>query len=313
MANIMLGKAAENKLSQIPFSNDTLGSRIGDMSDDILAQVVGDLISSPAKFSLQLNRTTNVSNLGQLVVFLCFVKYDVIKKDFLFYKPLTTTTKAASMKKLVDDFFRDNLLWDLVSAVCSHGAPVMLGRNSGFGVLVKGNAPHIIVMHCVLHRNALATQTLSPKLSEVLKIVVECVNYVQNSALKNRIFKELCNEMGSEFEVILYHYNVWSLSLEKVLNRVFGMRVKLTLFLREHQHCHVDCFKNSEFWRTWPISLMLLDHLIQQMQVDGVNIIKTEENLKAFRIKLPLWKRQAENDKFASFPLWMTVWGCTST
>ena len=46
MANIMLGKAAENKLSQIPLSNDTI------MSNDILTQVVTDLISNPAKFSL---------------------------------------------------------------------------------------------------------------------------------------------------------------------------------------------------------------------------------------------------------------------
>ena len=83
------------------------------------------------------------------------------------------------MKKLVDDFFKDNnLSWDMVSAVCSDGAPVMLGRKSGFGALVKADAPHIIVTHCILHRHALATKTLPPKLAEVLKIVVECVNYV---------------------------------------------------------------------------------------------------------------------------------------
>jgi len=61
MANIMLGKAAEDKFSQIPLSNDTISSRIDDMSDDILAQVVADRISSPAKFSLQLDETTDVS------------------------------------------------------------------------------------------------------------------------------------------------------------------------------------------------------------------------------------------------------------
>lgn len=82
MANIMLGKAAENKLSQIPLSNDIISSRMDDMSNDILAQVVADLISSPAKFSLQLDETTNVSNLSQLVVFVCYVKDDMIKEDF---------------------------------------------------------------------------------------------------------------------------------------------------------------------------------------------------------------------------------------
>ena len=138
MANIMLGKAAENKLSQIPLSNDTISSRIDDMSNDILAQVVADLISSPAKFSLQLDETTDVSSLCQLAVFVRYVKDDMIKEDFLFCRPLTTTTKAANVKKLVDDFFRDNnLSWDMVSAVCSDGAPVMLGQKSGFSSLVK--------------------------------------------------------------------------------------------------------------------------------------------------------------------------------
>ena len=47
------------------------------------------------------------------------------------------------------------------------------------------------------------------------------MNYVRNSALKHRIFKKLCNEMGSEFEVLLYYSNVRWLSRGKVLSRVF--------------------------------------------------------------------------------------------
>ena len=307
MANIMLGKEAEVKLSQIPLSNDTISDRIEDMSKDILAQVVADLISSPAKFSLQLDETTDVSNLSQLAVFVRYVKDDVIKEEFLFCKPLTTTTKAADVKKLVDDFFKDNnLSWDMVSAVCSDGAPVMLGRKSGFGALVKADAPHIIVTHCILHRHALATKTLPPKLAEVLKIVVECVNYVRTSALRHRIFSELCKEMGSEFEVLLYHSNVRWLSRGQVLNRVFAVRVELALFLQEHQHCHADCFKNSEFILILAYMADIfaaLNHLNQKMQGGGVNIIEAEENLKAFQKKLPLWKRRTENDNFANFPL----------
>lgn len=116
MANLILGTAAEGKLSQIPLSNDTVSDRIEDMSKGILAQVVADLISSPAKFSLQLDETTDVSNLSQLAVFVRYVKDDMIKEEFLFCKPLTTTMKAADVKKLVDDFFRDNnLSWDMVS------------------------------------------------------------------------------------------------------------------------------------------------------------------------------------------------------
>ncbi|CAL9696028.1 unnamed protein product [Knipowitschia caucasica] len=307
MAKLILGTEAEGKLSKISLSNDTVSDRIEDMSKDILAQIVADLISSPTKFSLQLDESTDVSNLSQLAVFVRYMKDDMIKEEFLFCKPLTTTTKAADVKKLVDGVFRDNnLSWDMVSAICTDGAPVMLGRKSGFGALVKADAPHIIVTHCILHRHALATKTLPPKMAEVLQTVVECVNYVRNSALRHRLFSELCKEMGSEFEVLLYHSNVRWLSRGQVLNRVFAMRVELALFLQENQHRHADFFKNPELILILAYMADIfaaLNHLNRQMQGGGVNIMEAEEHLKAFKKKLPLWKRRTENNNFANFPL----------
>lgn len=73
---------SDTKLSQIPLSNDTISDRIEDMSKDILAQVVTDLMSSVAKFSLQLDETPDVSNLSQLAVFVRYVKGDMIKDIF---------------------------------------------------------------------------------------------------------------------------------------------------------------------------------------------------------------------------------------
>ena len=46
-----------------------------------------------------------------------------------------------------------------------------------------------------------------------------------------------------------------------------------------------------------------LNQLNRQMQGGGVNIIEAEENLNAFKKKLPLWKRRTENENFANFPL----------
>ena len=84
-------------------------------------------------------------------MFVRYLKEEAIKEDFLFYKYLTTTTKAVDVKKLVDKVLKDNnLSWDLACAVCSVRAPAMLERKSGFGALVKADALYIIITHCIL-------------------------------------------------------------------------------------------------------------------------------------------------------------------
>ena len=69
MANILLRKAAKDKLAVVSHSNDVVKSQINDISEDILNQVVADLQVSQTKFSLQLNETTGVANLNQLIAF----------------------------------------------------------------------------------------------------------------------------------------------------------------------------------------------------------------------------------------------------
>lgn len=100
------------------------------MSGDIFAQVVTNLNSSPARFSLQFDETTIVSNLSQIFFFIPTLCERRLDKDC---RHLATTTKATVVKKLVYDFFRASIFRDMFSSVCTDGAPVMLGRNSDFG------------------------------------------------------------------------------------------------------------------------------------------------------------------------------------
>ena len=71
--------------------------------------------------------------------------------------------------------------------------------------------------------------------------------------------------MGSEFEVLLYYSNVRWLSRGKALNLVFALRVELAVFLREHQHCHADCFEKSEFILVLAYMANIFGALNQQM------------------------------------------------
>ena len=185
------------------------------MNDDILAQIVLDLISDTAKFNLRFDETTNVSNLSQLAVFVRYGnKKDVKKEIFYFVSPLKQL-RLPRLRKLQIVSSETMIFCGILFMQFVWTELKSLERNSGFDTLLKANAPHITVTHCLLHRHALATKTFTPKLTEVLKIVVEYVNYVRNNAMKQRIFKELCNEISSVFEVLLYYSNVWWLSRER--------------------------------------------------------------------------------------------------
>ena len=75
------------KLNNIP--GNSVYIEIDKVNNDILAQIVLDLISDTAKFSLQFDETTNASNLSQLAVFMHYRNKENMKKEvFYFVNPL---------------------------------------------------------------------------------------------------------------------------------------------------------------------------------------------------------------------------------
>ncbi|XP_064122498.1 protein FAM200C-like [Macrobrachium nipponense] len=64
-------------------------------------------------------------------------------------QPLETTNKAEDIMKEVPNYFSElGLSWKNVCAVCTDGAPAMLGPKSGFVSRVKEIAPGVTVTHC---------------------------------------------------------------------------------------------------------------------------------------------------------------------
>jgi hypothetical protein len=56
----------------------------------------------------------------------------------------------------------------------------MRGKKSGFGTLVQVAAPQVVVIHCFLHRYALASKTLSPRLKLAMDTAVQAVNFIRS-------------------------------------------------------------------------------------------------------------------------------------
>ena len=66
---LMLGEKAFQTMKRISLSNDTIKSRIHEMSENIKSKVISKINSSPV-FALQLDETTDVANLSQLLVYI---------------------------------------------------------------------------------------------------------------------------------------------------------------------------------------------------------------------------------------------------
>ena len=84
----------------------------------------------------------------------------------------------------------------------------MLGRKSDFRVRVMEVAPHVKFLHCMIHRFALSCKVLPAEFFDVLSLVIKMVNNVKGSALNNRLFKILCEDLDADHCVLLFHSNV---------------------------------------------------------------------------------------------------------
>ena len=191
IVRVMIGAEFVTKLSAISLSNDTVHRRIADMSADIIDQVVQEIISAPLPiFSIQLDESTDVANCSQLLAYVRYINDGDFKDEFLFCQPLETTTTARDVFEKVGSFLEKyKIPWENICGVCTDGAPSMLGCQSGFQRLVQNESPKVIGTHCMIHRQILATKTLPQKLREVMKNVVNSVNFVKASALNSRLLQ----------------------------------------------------------------------------------------------------------------------------
>nr|XP_039272297.1 protein ZBED8-like [Styela clava] len=205
------------------------------MSDNIKSKVISKIDSSPV-FALQLDESTDVSNLSQLLVYARYVDGGMIIEEFLFCQPLETTSKAADVFQVLDDFFTNTgLSWSKLVGVCTDGAPAMIGAKSGLVSLIKQRNPEIQGTHCMIHKAALVSKTIPKRLHEHLSVVIKLVNYVKSSALSTRLFRKLCKDMDADHTTLLYHTQVRWLSKGNMLSRIFELKEEVKLFLVAQQ------------------------------------------------------------------------------
>ena len=124
------------KPKHVSLSNNTISRRITELSDNILSQVVSKIQNSMFNFfAMQTDETTDVANLAQLCVFLCYV-FNRHLQDEIHEFLHEATAKQIMCKKFSDDRFLICLLFfvDIFESINSVNLALQ-GRE-------------IIVLHC---------------------------------------------------------------------------------------------------------------------------------------------------------------------
>ncbi|XP_065639505.1 zinc finger BED domain-containing protein 5-like [Hydra vulgaris] len=198
IVRLLFGEETAKKVDNISLSNTTVKRRLTDISSNIKENVINEIKESPY-FSIQLDESTDVSSMAQLIVYCRYIHNNKFKEEFLFSSCLETTTKAANIMEILKQFFNDNQLqWKYLFGITTDGAPAMMGCKSGLQTRVKEIAQNVVGVHCFIHRQALATKTLPGSLKTVFNQLVKLVNYIKSSALNTRLFTKFCSDLNAE-------------------------------------------------------------------------------------------------------------------
>jgi len=299
----MLGEELANKVNSVQLSNSTIQRRIYDLHDDIESQLLSKIRES-VLFSIQLDESTDIESLSQLMCFVRYVDENSIQTDLLFCKPLSTTANATDVIKIIDEYFKDNKLdWEKLAAITSDGAPAMLGIKSGVVTLAKEKSSSLIANHCCLHRQVLSSKYMPEDFSEVFAQIVKIINYIKNKPTLARQFSQMCKENENEhYSKLLFFTAIRWLSRGTAILRFYQLRKSLHQFLEGHQ---AAIYLSDTTWMAKVAFLadifIAMNKLNKSLQGRNSNIIEAIEKLKGFAEKLTFWIRRVQNDKYEHF------------
>ncbi|XP_060788693.1 SCAN domain-containing protein 3-like [Neoarius graeffei] len=298
----LFGAHAVDKVKTLPLSDSTVKDRIDKMAGDCQNQLLDKLRN--VDFAIQLDETTTVAGESVLIVYVQYVDGEDLKQDILMSKNLETTTTGKDVFMAVDSYLSsNNLSYENLVACCSDGAAAMMGKNKGFNSRLKEKAPHCLIFHCMLHRQALASKKLSEDLSETLSTVVKVVNFIKTRPGNKRLFTQLCEDEAHQ--TLLLHTEVRWLSRGKVLVRFMELQEKIKEFLKDHNRRLCEQL-TEEFWiKTAYLADMfsLYNETNKRMQGPESNIVHCKDALDAYVCKLNYRVEKMSSGELQHFPL----------
>ena len=136
MCEAVLDGECAKKLKQIPLSNNTISRRIGEISNDIKAQLLDRL--KQTYFAIQLDESTDIASQAQLLVYVRYCWSGEMVEEFMFCHQMQCRTTGLDVFNVLNDFFsQSKLSWERCVGICTDGAASMTGQHSGAVVRIR--------------------------------------------------------------------------------------------------------------------------------------------------------------------------------
>jgi hypothetical protein len=297
-----------NKLvSQISISRHTTERRISQISADVESNLKKDLQNCKA-FSLALDESTDIQDNPQLAVFVRLITSDDnVKEELLGLVALKETTRGVDVKKALDDILNEaGVPKEKLVSVATDGAPAMVGKNLGLVGLIRSDPsyPDFLPIHCIIHREHLTAKHFN--FENVMKTVLEIVNFIRSNAKTHRQFKIFIAELELEDKPsdLSFFCLVRWLSSSNVLNRFVELLDPIICFLKEKKKSF-PILENGE----WLMNLMFLTDVLNHLQtlnlsLQGKDKIVSDlaQTIFSFQKKIQLFQKDIMAQTFNHFP-----------
>lgn len=293
--------------SAISLSPNTVARRTEDLGANIIRQFTY-AASGFECFSIALDESTDVSDSAQVLLFVRGVSnsFEITEELAAVHSMESTVTGGDLFLKVKETVSNLGLDFKNLKCVTTDGGRNMCGTKTGLvgnicNAVTGAGADKPMILHCIIHQQALCGKHM--KISDVMDVVVQTVNFIRSHSLTHRQFKNFLAEIDSEYQDVPYHCEVRWLSRGKVLERFFQLRAEIDIFMTDKNRPVPEL---SDVLWIWKLAFIVdlteyINDLNLKLQGENSLISDLYSHVKAFRQKLILFEKQLAANSFVHF------------